>query len=81
MSYNEKEVDLGQGNIAVDQNGSSLDDYNGRRKESKAEAFKRRFSVTSTGDLSATEGQMFSMMDVDPALDAKMHVVNNVGSR
>lgn len=39
----------------------------------------RQFSVTSLNDDdSTTEGQLFSMLEVDPALDAKMHIVNNV---
>lgn len=39
----------------------------------------RQLSVTSLNDDDSTqEGQLFSMMDVDPALDAKMHIVNNV---
>ena len=51
----------------------------GPRRDSLLEKIDRRLSVTSGGDVSAREGQMFSMTDIDPALDAKMHIVNNVG--
>lgn len=38
-----------------------------------------RHSVSSQGiDENTKEGQIFSMNDVDPALDAKMRLVNNV---
>ena len=44
----------------------------GRRKSSLA-AF-------TAGDHNAIEGQLFSMNDVDPALDKKMRIVNNVSA-
>ena len=50
-----------------------------KRRESFAAKIQRQLSVTSLNDdESTTEGQLFSMIDVDPALDAKMHIVNNV---
>lgn len=41
---------------------------------------RRRSSLggVMSGDTNAIEGQLFSMNDVDPALDAKMRLVNNV---
>jgi hypothetical protein len=48
------------------------------RKASFKSKALRQLSVTSLDDESTTEGQLFSMVDVDPALDAKMHIVNNV---
>lgn len=33
-----------------------------------------------SGDTNAIEGQLFSMNDIDPALDAKMRLVNNVSN-
>lgn len=33
-----------------------------------------------SGDTNAIEGQLFSMNDIDPALDAKMRLVNNVST-
>lgn len=42
-------------------------------------ASKIRNSVSGRGDDAASiEGQLFSMNDIDPALDAKMRLVNNV---
>lgn len=38
-----------------------------------------RHSFSATGDEAAIEGQLFSMSAVDPALDAKMKLVNDVG--
>jgi hypothetical protein len=51
--------------------------------ERKDSSFKskvlRQLSVTFLNDDDSTiEGQLFSMVDVDPALDAKMHIVNDV---
>lgn len=42
---------------------------------------KRRSSLPAAfgNDTNAIEGQLFSMNDLDPALDAKMRLVNNVG--
>jgi hypothetical protein len=49
------------------------------RKDSFKSKVQRQLSVTSLNDDdSMKEVQLFSMMDVDPALDAKMHIVNNV---
>src|SRR6059058_1866901 len=49
-----------------------------RRKDSFTAKVQRQLSVTSLDDGSTKDGQLFSMVDVDPALDAKMHIVNNV---
>jgi hypothetical protein len=49
-----------------------------KRKDSFAAKVQRQLSVTSVDDGSTKDGQLFSMVDVDPALDAKMHIVNNV---
>lgn len=49
-----------------------------QRKDSFAAKVQRQLSVTSLDDGSTKDGQLFSMVDVDPALDAKMHIVNNV---
>lgn len=38
-----------------------------------------RHSISGVDDASSIEGQLFSMNDVDPAMDAKMRLVNNVG--
>jgi hypothetical protein len=59
---------------------NKIDDGDPERKDSsfKSKAL-RQLSVTSLNDDDSTkEGQLFSMVDVDPALDAKMHIVNNV---
>lgn len=50
-----------------------VDEKGARRKSSITDAF--------AGDTNAIEGQLFSMNDLDPALDAKMRLVNNVGLR
>lgn len=43
-------------------------------------AHRMRNSISAqTLDDDTKEGQIFSMNDVDPALDAKMRLVNNVG--
>ena len=41
---------------------------------------RRRSSLAAftAGDVNAIEGQLFSMNDIDPALDKKMRLVNNV---
>jgi hypothetical protein len=49
-----------------------------KRKDSFAAKVQRQLSVTSLDDGSTKDGQLFSMVDVDPALDAKMRIVNNV---
>lgn len=59
---------------------NKIDDGEQERKDVgfKSKAL-RQLSVTSLNDDdSTTEGQLFSMVDIDPALDAKMHIVNNV---
>jgi hypothetical protein len=54
-------------------------DSDPERKDSFKSRVQRQFSVTSLNDDdSTTEGQLYSMVDVDPALDAKMHIINNV---
>lgn len=49
---------------------------NGREKVDA----RRRSSLAAfgTGDEKAIEGQLFSMNDIDPALDRKMRLVNQV---
>ena len=47
--------------------------HDGRRKSSIA-------NVLHGGDTNAIEGQIFSMNSIDPALDAKMRLVNQVGA-
>ena len=50
-----------------------------KRNESFAAKVHRQLSVTSLNDDDSTkEGQLYSMVGIDPALDAKMHIVNNV---
>jgi hypothetical protein len=49
-----------------------------KRKGSFTAKIQRQLSVTSLDAGSTKDGQLFSMVDVDPALDAKMHIVNNV---
>jgi hypothetical protein len=59
--------------------GNKLAQGDPERKDSFKSKVQRQFSVTSLNDDDSTkEGQLFSMVDVDPALDAKMHIVNNV---
>ena len=41
----------------------------------------RRLSASGVGDDSAIEGQIFSMSDIDPALDAKMRLVNEASQK
>ncbi len=45
-----------------------------------AERVRHSISVQSI-DENSKEGQIFSMTDIDPALDAKMRLVNNVSFR
>lgn len=47
-----------------------------RKASFKSKAI-RQLSVTSLNDGSTKEGQLFSMVDIDPAMDAKMHIVND----
>ena len=50
-----------------------------KRNKSLAARVQKQLSVSALDDDESTkEGQLFSMLDVDPALDAKMNVVNNV---
>jgi len=58
------------------------DDSMGRHGDEKHEA-RRRSSITNVlhgDDDRAIEGQLFSMNAIDPALDAKMRLVNQVSS-
>jgi hypothetical protein len=55
--------------------GDSLDHE--RRHSSLAERVRHSISVQSL-DESTVEGQVFSMNDVDPVLDRKMRLVNEV---
>lgn len=55
--------------------GEDLD--HGRRRSSLAERVRHSISVQSL-DESTVEGQVFSMNDVDPVLDKKMRLVNEV---
>ena len=50
-----------------------------RRTDEKG--YRRKSSIINLSgqDEQAIEGQMFSMIDIDPALDGKMRLVNNVG--
>ena len=64
-------------------NGDSKD--HGVRRDSKdpqhhtfRDRVRNSISVQSI-DATTVEGQIFSMNDVDPALDKKMRLVNNVG--
>ena len=44
-------------------------------------AKRARHSISGQGAIDAVqEGQIFSMTDIDPALDAKMRLVNQVGA-
>lgn len=47
------------------------------RRDSAGAKFAKRFSV-ATIDEDAREGQLYSMGEIDPALDAKMHILNSV---
>ena len=65
---------LNEKDVAVEQ-GQPFN-YNGEEK--------RKGSISNAlggVDDRAIEGQMFSMNDIDPALDAKMRLVNNVRRR
>lgn len=65
--------------MAVSDSKIAVGDPEKRDSGFKSKAL-RQLSVTSLNDDDSTkEGQLFSMVDVDPALDAKMHIVNNVG--
>ena len=47
------------------------------RRASTGNKFSRSLSVAKYDD-DAREGQLYSMGEVDPALDAKMHILNSV---
>lgn len=51
-------------------------------RNSDEKVSRRRSSLGGvvSGDANAIEGQLFSMNDIDPALDAKMRLVNNVSN-
>lgn len=66
--YNEK-------NLVVKTNSGSDENNVYDRRGSKARA---SFAALGNGDEKAIEGQMFSMNALDPALDAKMRLVNDV---
>lgn len=51
------------------------DDMALRKRDSKTRA---SFAAINAGDDKAIEGQLYSMNDIDPALDAKMRLVNDV---
>lgn len=51
--------------------------YEGRRGSTLGEKVRGSISVQHAQE-GAVEGQIFSMNDVDPALDAKMRLVNQV---
>ncbi len=54
-------------------------DYEKGRKSSVSQKVARQLSVTAD-DGSTKDGQLYSMTDVDPALDAKMNIINDVCS-
>lgn len=67
-SLQEKEVDVKHSHDMEKHGGHTT----GRRKSSIVDALG--------ADMNAIEGQIYSMNDVDPALDKKMRLVNNVGA-
>lgn len=50
----------------------------GGRRDSNANKFVHRLSVAGDEDVDAQEGQLYSMGETDPALDAKMRILNSV---
>lgn len=68
---NEKDVRVAGVTGAGDVERSGGEKVERRRRSS--------FGSVVSGDTNAIEGQLFSMNDVDPALDAKMRLVNHVG--
>lgn len=70
VNAKEKEVYLTQNN---DVERSSDEKVDNRRRSS--------LGGVISGDTNAIEGQLFSMNDIDPALDAKMRLVNNVSTQ
>jgi hypothetical protein len=73
-SSNDKEMGVKGDNHVVDP--IDYDDHH-RRGSTLGEKFRGSISVQHT-QTDAVEGQIFSMNDVDPALDAKMRLVNQV---
>ena len=69
-SSQEKKVD-------VENHGVSTGYNDGRRGSTMAEKVRHSISIGNEDD-GSIEGQVFSMNDVDPALDAKMRLVNQV---
>lgn len=49
-----------------------------RNSDEKVNRRRSSLGGVISGDTNAIEGQLFSMNDIDPALDAKMRLVNNV---
>jgi hypothetical protein len=50
----------------------------GVRRNSTTNKFSHRLSVAGAEDVDAQEGQLYSMGETDPALDAKMRLLNSV---
>ena len=50
----------------------------GVRRDSATNKFSHRLSVAGAEDVDAQEGQLYSMGETDPALDAKMRLLNSV---
>jgi hypothetical protein len=51
----------------------------GNRRDSAAgNMFRQRLSSAGIEDVDAQEGQLYSMGETDPALDAKMRLLNSV---
>ena len=48
------------------------------RRDSATNKFSHRLSVAGAEDVDAQEGQLYSMGETDPALDAKMRLLNSV---
>lgn len=48
------------------------------RRESTGNLFTQRLSSAGIEDADAQEGQLYSMGETDPALDAKMRLLNSV---
>lgn len=65
----DKDVEVSPPGYEVDRH---VDEKGARRKSSITAAF-------AAGDTDAIEGQLFSMNALDPALDAKLRLVNQVG--
>jgi hypothetical protein len=50
----------------------------GVHRNSTTNKFSHRLSVAGAEDVDAQEGQLYSMGETDPALDAKMRLLNSV---